>query len=481
VAIAGRLKAGKSTLVNALIGRRVAPTEVGECTKIVTHFRYGTADRLTVQRRQAPPLNLPLDPSGMIPGSLGIPRSQIAHLEVALTNNALHDLTVIDTPGLASANSSISAGAERFLFTAGEEAGDDSELDADSAEALAGAEAIIYVFTHSARSDDVAALEAFRATTARWSANPINSIGLLNKVDTITVGRDPWPTASSAAQRQAEALRRHVADVVPVVGLLAETTAAGLLTATDCEALRRLAQLSATERRLLVASTDLFLQRDCEISRDQRERLLSLLDLYGISFSLAHLAAEPHLGAPELVARLHAASGFPRVRSTIEAALRHRADAIKAGWALTQLQVIADRAPHPAQRDALRSAVEQLLRQPEYHQLRLIEVAQQTALGTVELPESWGHEVHRLALGGDPAWILGLEGANYQQLTETAMGAAARWRAFAVSGASPPQARVADVVHRGYFLLAQRLRAESAPAPIPPHAQHYPYPYPGYS
>jgi predicted GTPase len=43
VAIAGRLKAGKSTLVNALIGRRVAPTAVGECTRVVTRFRYGTA------------------------------------------------------------------------------------------------------------------------------------------------------------------------------------------------------------------------------------------------------------------------------------------------------------------------------------------------------------------------------------------------------------------------------------------------------
>jgi ribosome biogenesis GTPase A len=29
IAIAGRLKAGKSTLVNALIGRRVAPTAAG--------------------------------------------------------------------------------------------------------------------------------------------------------------------------------------------------------------------------------------------------------------------------------------------------------------------------------------------------------------------------------------------------------------------------------------------------------------------
>src|SRR5829696_3906008 len=67
VAIAGRLKAGKSTLVNALIGRRVAPTEVGECTRIVTQFRYGTSDRVDVVRRNGTRASLPLDESGMIP------------------------------------------------------------------------------------------------------------------------------------------------------------------------------------------------------------------------------------------------------------------------------------------------------------------------------------------------------------------------------------------------------------------------------
>ena len=41
VAVAGRVKAGKSTLVNALLGRRVAATDVGECTKVVAWYRYG--------------------------------------------------------------------------------------------------------------------------------------------------------------------------------------------------------------------------------------------------------------------------------------------------------------------------------------------------------------------------------------------------------------------------------------------------------
>src|SRR6188508_3891802 len=67
VAIAGRLKAGKSTLVNALIGRRVAPTAVGECTRVVTRFRYGTVDRVDVVRRDGTRTSLPLSDDGMIP------------------------------------------------------------------------------------------------------------------------------------------------------------------------------------------------------------------------------------------------------------------------------------------------------------------------------------------------------------------------------------------------------------------------------
>ena len=41
VAIAGKVKAGKSTLLNALVGELLAPTDTGECTKIVTWYRDG--------------------------------------------------------------------------------------------------------------------------------------------------------------------------------------------------------------------------------------------------------------------------------------------------------------------------------------------------------------------------------------------------------------------------------------------------------
>src|ERR1700759_2361437 len=73
VAIAGRLKAGKSTLVNALIGRRVAPTAVGEVPRVVTRFRYGPSDRVDVVGHDGARHSLPLDDDGLLPRRLGRP------------------------------------------------------------------------------------------------------------------------------------------------------------------------------------------------------------------------------------------------------------------------------------------------------------------------------------------------------------------------------------------------------------------------
>ncbi|MGA8116202.1 MAG: dynamin family protein [Actinocatenispora sp.] len=455
VAIAGRLKSGKSTLVNSLIGRRVAQTEVGECTRLVTQFRYGTSDRVDVVRRDSSRASLPLDESGMIPQKLGVPRGDIAYVDVTLTSDRLRDLTVVDTPGLSSTNTTISDEARRFLFN---EAPIDDGIDDDSAGALSGAEAIVYVFTQSVREDDLQALESFRSMSSRLSSNPINSLGLFNKVDKLAGTGDPWPVAGPLAQAQGKVLRRVVSDVVPVIGLLAETTEAGRLTAADCEALRGIATMADTDREVLLASVDLFASRSCEVSREQRERLLRLLDLYGIAFAVAQFVTEPQLATGELVRRLFLASGFPRARSTLEHAFRWRTDAIKAGWALSSLEKIAGHAERPPDRELLRDAVERVLQQPEYHRLRMLDVAQQVTTGAVDLPDEMENELTRLALSNDPAWILGMSGVPTEQMAQAALEAATRWRAFAVAGASPAQARIAHVVHRGFYLLSQQVR-----------------------
>ena len=83
----GRLSSGKSTLVNALIGRRVARTDVAECTRLVTRFRYGTADRvevvIAVEQQFAEPgsvVDVPVVPLGTLleAGDLGTAATALA-------------------------------------------------------------------------------------------------------------------------------------------------------------------------------------------------------------------------------------------------------------------------------------------------------------------------------------------------------------------------------------------------------------------
>ncbi|MEV8503767.1 dynamin family protein [Actinoplanes sp. NPDC051475] len=460
VAIAGRLKAGKSTLVNALIGRRVAPTAVGECTRVVTRFRYGPADRVDVVRRDGTRSSLPLGDDGMIPQRLGVPAGRVAYVDVMLTSEKLRDLTVVDTPGLASTDTQVSAraAAELSETTAPFDAG----IDADSASEVAAAEAVVYVFTQAVRADDVQALEAFRAASARLASSPINALGVFGKVDTLVGGAgDPWPVAGPLAEQQGALLARTVSEVVPVVGLLAETGEAGRLTAADCAALKELAGMPAGQLQVLLASVDLFRSRPAPVPAERRERLLGLLDLYGVGFALAQLAAEPQLGTGELVRRLVAASGFPRLRHTLEQTLRWRADAIKAGWALSRLERVAGHTGDRRDRETLRDATERLLREPAYHRLRLLEVAQRVATGKVELPVAWEQELTRLATSEDARWVLRRPHAGADELAAAAVEAANRWRVYAVAGAGPAQSRVAQVAHRGFHLLSQAIREEA--------------------
>ncbi len=56
IALAGTLKAGKSTLVNALVGENIAPTDATEATRIVTWFRHGPDTEGDRQPPRRPPL-----------------------------------------------------------------------------------------------------------------------------------------------------------------------------------------------------------------------------------------------------------------------------------------------------------------------------------------------------------------------------------------------------------------------------------------
>ena len=64
IALAGTLKAGKSTLVNALVGEDIAPTDATEATRIVTWFRNGPTPKVTANHRGGRRSNVPIARNG---------------------------------------------------------------------------------------------------------------------------------------------------------------------------------------------------------------------------------------------------------------------------------------------------------------------------------------------------------------------------------------------------------------------------------
>lgn len=524
LAVAGRIKAGKSTLVNALIGRRVAPTDVGECTRLVTRFQYGTVDRIEVVMRDGRTVTIPFAPDGGIPQDLGgasTDLDEVSHLEAYLTSGLLEDITVIDTPGLGSMDSASVGRTEALLGTprgatdgsddadgsrpdgAGESADgavgdaltgspdDDNaadELDQTSRFAVAGAEAVVYVFTQSVRSDDARVLAAFTAATASRDAGPVNALGVLNKADTVSVdssaaagaaesqgaattsasdtGTDAtWNAARRLAAGQAAVLRPRVADVLPMNGLLAETAETGAFTAADAEALRSLAEVDPGLMQAMLMAADLFTSMDAPVDSPTRVRLLQLLDLYGIRLALELLAAEPTMSAGELRRRLLTRSGLEEFRRRLGEVFQLRADGIKASAALASLAALAAASTDVGERQRINDAIEMLLQRPEAHQLRLLEALTMVSGGAVGMDDELTAEILRLGGSTRPDEQLGMVGKPLEQLQAVALDRAGWWRSFASFGATPAQSRIAHVVHRAYFLMWQQLKGRTPSGP----------------
>src|SRR6201994_739244 len=100
IALAGTLKAGKSTLVNALVGEDIAPTDATEATRIVTWFRHGPTPKVTANHRGGRRTNVPIDRAGGLTFSFDdLDAAEVVDLDVEWPAAELIDATIIDTPG----------------------------------------------------------------------------------------------------------------------------------------------------------------------------------------------------------------------------------------------------------------------------------------------------------------------------------------------------------------------------------------------
>lgn len=128
VAIAGKVKAGKSTLLNAMVGEMVAATDAAECTKLVTWYQYANAPRLTLYPKLGAPRQLPASRrDGRLIIELGAtPAAEVDRLVVDWPSRQLKATTLIDTPGIGSLTTENSERSAAFLLPEDEPAAADA-------------------------------------------------------------------------------------------------------------------------------------------------------------------------------------------------------------------------------------------------------------------------------------------------------------------------------------------------------------------
>lgn len=416
VAIAGRVKSGKSTLLNALVGERLAPTDAGECTRIVTWYLDGHTYQVMLHPRQGPPMParfsreadaLEVDLGGLSP-------QDVSELMITWPSRALRTATLIDTPGIGSLSERVSQRAWDLL------ASDDEETPAD---------AVLYLMRHL-HVGDVEFLRAFHDTEVS-RPNPINAIGVLSRADEIGVGRaDTMRSARTIAERLAgdEVVRRVVQTVVPVAGLLAET--AMTLTEDEVGQLRRIAGRSAAEVEGLLLSVDRFVNSMPELGLTslERERLLARFGVFGIRQCSMLLRRTVAGTASELARELAAISGLDDLRSVLRSLFYERRDVLKSRSALLALDSILRSQPRQGSQ-AVAAEVEEIISSAHpFNELRVLSAIRS---GGIQGKSEVIAELEHLIGGAGTSAALRLRlapDAAAAEITEAAAAALLRWQ-----------------------------------------------------
>lgn len=455
ITVAGGVSSGKSTLVNALLGQRIAAVDAGECTRVVTEFRYGAHERVEVLGSDGATTVLPLS-RGRMPDHLGRPVEQISSVVVYLSNALLTHMAVVDTPGLNTVTEVNEETTANFLGVTGREG-------EQTAGAVSRADALVFLLP-LLRQADAQVLRGFSKLFGGSTLSAASAIAVLSKVDRMAKGRDPLEAAAPIAQRVGVELRGVVSDVLPVIGLLAETAQAAVFTEDDARALADVAAITdPLDREDMLLTADDFLRFDLlTLEQSTRTRLLSLLDLYGLKVAV-QAADQGARTASDFLRVFDSASGFAALRNVVVQRFAGQSEIFKAHAALNDLRrasYLRDDPDNLRALRALRSPLEKIELDPALLQLRLLEVAHALSSGDLVLPEELMGDVLTLTATPDARSTVGAVAGRSR---EVAAGGAARWSAWGNDARrSPQEGRMARIVKEAYEAMWQEFEGAAS-------------------
>jgi Dynamin family len=438
VAVAGRVKAGKSTLLNALVGERLAPTDAGECTRIVTWYQDGHTYQVQANIDGQPPRQLRFDrDNGQLDIDLGgLASDDVSELVVTWPAQALRAVTLVDTPGIGSLTESASRRTWDLLVP------DEEETPAD---------AVLYLMRHL-HAGDAEFLRAFHdAEVSRPS--PVNAIGVLSRADEIAVGRlDAMASARRVASRLGSDpnVRRLVQSVIPVAGLLAET--AVTLTEEEVGQLRLVANLEVRDAEELTLSADRFVSSRPELGLTETDRtaLLDRFGLFGVRLASTMLRRKAGATATDLARELAERSGLLDLQELLSSLFFERRDVLKCRSALFAVAEVVRALSLPGS-DSLSAEVESVI--ASAHPFNELRVLSGLRSGWVSGKEDVVAELERV--------IGGAGGATHQRLRLPADAPAPELTAAATDALSRWQRRAENPLTSYELAVAARVAVRS--------------------
>lgn len=415
VAIAGRLKSGKSTLVNALTQHHIAATDSVECTMAVSMYLDGAPARAEVVSLdgQVDRVSLGQGPLDHLPR----PLDEVDYVRQFVPNTSLQRLSLIDTPGTATLTVDNEQRTRRMLIDGAK----------DTRRASAWADCVVFLSDSAPREDE-------RVFLSQLGMTPLTTMGVLSRADSFGAGafgtQDPIQLAGVHAARIAEQLGSAVRTVLPLSGLLAESALVGQVTERVARSAAALAHLDR-DGVLDVIEVD-----DPSIivpgfTAAMRDELLDVLGEYGVMVgrSVAHAQ-----GAVGLMQWMRDVSGIDSLTDLLTGDNAYFAVLQRA---VRMLDALEDLSNNYAVRDHVRWVQEILLGQPQMHEVLLYRSYRDTYVSTPDssllgplrqaITAATSAEVAGLSPSADPASVRARheqELGRLQQLAMTPLSAA---------------------------------------------------------
>lgn len=397
IAVVGQPKAGKSTLVNALVGEHVAPLELSDEVAPTAWYRAGATPRATVFPAGAEPVELPAERVG---GRLALDLREwwdrpVERVVVDWPARGLKGMTLIDCPSTVERPE---------------------------------ADAVLYVTQH-VQAADLRVLRGMHDHPVTM-ANPVGVLLVLSRADEMGASQID---ALFAAKQLARMHRRDVRtmavcqDVVAVTGLLGYAGRA--LRQEEFDDLSAIAFAPRASMDAYLLSADRFAGADFPVPIDagRRHALLDRLGLFGLRLctTLVRQGFDNHSA---LCAQLVQRSGMTELREAISRYLVDRADVLKARSLLLALEVVPRSEPRP-EAVALLAELERIV--AGAHDLRELRLLATLHAGQPVFPPELDAEARQL-IGGDgvslPARLGLAEEPTTTGLRYAIIGALRRWR-----------------------------------------------------